>query len=145
MQYFAVQVCRAIQIGTETQQVDLDTNPTVPTSASPPIALIQPHILGELCHADANGILGFLHVPGGVFTEPVHAWSSVEYSVSVKMTPQRGKDATYSDNKISEKEVRFFSPAMRSRQSCLVATTMSKKVSTTSVSSHMNRTLSCFD
>ena len=61
------------------------------------------------------------------------------------MNPEGMNGATYSGNKISEKEVRCFSPAISSRQSCLVAAIMSKKASSASVLSHMKRTLSCLD
>lgn len=53
--------------------------------------------------------------------------------------------ATYSDNKTSEKEVTSFILAINSRQSCLVATIMSKNFSSPPVACHMNRTLRFFD
>ncbi len=61
------------------------------------------------------------------------------------MNTQGVDGTTYSDNKISENEVRSFKLAINFRQSCLVATMMSKKVYSPSVLSHMKRTLSCFD
>lgn len=54
-------------------------------------------------------------------------------------------DATSSDDKFSEKEVTPFILAINSRQSCLVATMMSKNFSSPPVFSHIKRTLRCFD
>lgn len=123
----------------------LHLTPNVPSSALQTTSSVQPHILRKLCHADTECIVGFVHDPGGVFIEPVHAGSSIGQRVSVWNIPQERNSTTYSGNKISEKEVRFFSLAISTRQSCLVAIMMSKKLSSASVSSHVKRTLSCFD
>ena len=90
-QCFDLQVCRAIDSRHRDSANGSRLGLNVTASISSPTSLVQPHIFGMLCHAETNGIVSFLHDPGRVFTELVHARSSIEYLINIGMTPQEKK------------------------------------------------------